>query len=68
MGHVMKCLVSCWKENNKQPINFFEFVIDPASFGSSVENLFHVSFLVKEGKVALMLAESHPDGPGYRWT
>lgn len=59
VGHVMKCLVSCWKENNKQPINFFEFVIDPASFGSSVENLFHVSFLVKEGKVDISLdAES----------
>ena len=66
VGHVMKCLVTCWKDNNKQPINFFKFVIDPACFGSSVENLFHVSFLVKEGKVAL-LAQSDPHGLRSRW-
>ena len=31
----------------------FNFCINPKSFGQSVENLFYVSFLIKEGKVGL---------------
>ncbi|KAL2433289.1 hypothetical protein ABEF95_004746 [Exophiala dermatitidis] len=34
-------------------VPLFDFCIDPRSFGQSVENLFYVSFLIKEGKVGL---------------
>jgi len=51
--HVFKCLVGQFRESGRQPINFFRFVMDPHSFGASVENIFHVSFLVKEGKVKI---------------
>ena len=39
--------------NNREPINFFRFIIDPDSFGKSVENLFHASFLIKEGRAGI---------------
>jgi len=55
--HVFKCLVSAWRQGGQQPVNFFRFVIDPESFGATIENLFHVSFLVKEGKVNVSVDE-----------
>jgi hypothetical protein len=34
-------------------INFFRFVVNPASFGQSVENLFYLSFLTHDGIASL---------------
>ncbi|RKF55432.1 Non-structural maintenance of chromosome element 4 [Erysiphe neolycopersici] len=36
-------------------ISLFNFVINPHSFGQSVENLFYVSFLIRDGKMAVSL-------------
>lgn len=36
-------------------IPLFQFCIDPRSFGQSVENLFYVSFLVRDGTVGVSM-------------
>ena len=55
--NVYKCLVQKFKENERKPINFFKFVLHPSSFGASIENMFHVSFLIKENKVTVRICK-----------
>ena len=45
--HIKRCLVELYKEENLCPIDYFEFTIDPTSFARTVENMFHLSFLIK---------------------
>jgi len=55
--HVFRCLVTKFREAGKRPINYFQFVLHPQCFGTSIENMFHVSFLVKEGKAEISVCE-----------
>ena len=52
-----KILEKRYSHNNKRPVDYFKFVIDPDSFGNTVENMFHVSFLVKQRVVELGISE-----------
>ncbi|KAF1995473.1 Nse4-domain-containing protein [Amniculicola lignicola CBS 123094] len=35
-------------------VSLFDFVVNPTSFGQTVENLFYVSFLIREGNVQVL--------------
>ena len=49
----LRSLVRAFRDNGDQPVDYFLFVLHPTSFAASVENMFHVSFLVKEGRAGL---------------
>ena len=51
-----------FKNNQQNPVNFYEFVCDPTSFANTVENIFHVSFLVKNRKVAMVDSKESRQG------
>lgn len=39
------------------PVNLFRFFINPNDFAQSVENLFYLSFLIRDGECALEIEE-----------
>ena len=41
----------------QDPICYFSFILDPHSFGRTVENMFYASFLIKEGKAKIYFKE-----------
>jgi len=53
-----KCLDDCYARGDRVPVCYFTFVIDPDSFGKTVENMFHVSFLVKQRTVLLAIGSN----------
>eukprot|EP00124_Ichthyophonus_hoferi_P002965 Ihof_evm6s229 gene=Ihof_evmTU6s229 len=41
----------------EEPMGLFSFIVNPTSFCATVENIFHLAFLVKEGYVQISLDE-----------
>lgn len=44
-------------ENADGPVNLFKFIVNPNDFGQSVENMFYLSFLIRDGKCAFEIEE-----------
>lgn len=40
-------LKDVYRKNKKNPVCYFEFVVNPESFGQTVENIFYTSFLIR---------------------
>ncbi|CAL4080422.1 unnamed protein product, partial [Meganyctiphanes norvegica] len=45
---ILGLLKKAVRANNQQPVNYFRFVTNPDSYTYTVENMFHVSFLVRD--------------------
>lgn len=43
-------------------LHYFGFLVDPNSFAHTVENMFHCSFLIKDGRAGVMMGR---DGQPY---
>lgn len=41
-------------------INVFKFIINPDNFAQSVENIFYLSFLIRDGKAAFETKDGEP--------
>lgn len=51
----MKGLMLKHAVNEEGAVDLFKFVVNPKSFGQTVENLFYVSFLIRDGKAGITI-------------
>ncbi|NXH99207.1 NSE4A protein, partial [Pachycephala philippinensis] len=54
---ILTILQTHFENDPDTPISFFDFVIDPNSYARTVENMFHVSFLIRDGLAKVKLDE-----------
>ncbi|NWY69070.1 NSE4A protein, partial [Erithacus rubecula] len=54
---ILGILQTHFENDPNTPISFFDFVVDPNSFARTVENMFHVSFLIRDGLAKIRMDE-----------
>ncbi|XP_040840656.1 EP300-interacting inhibitor of differentiation 3 [Ochotona curzoniae] len=52
---ILGLLQTYFQEYPDTPVPYFEFVVDPNSFSRTVENIFHVSFIIRDGFARIRL-------------
>lgn len=55
---ILGYLKSYYHDDPTTPISYYEFVIDPSSYSRTVENMFHTSFLIRDGLARMYLDDS----------
>ncbi|XP_013109948.1 EP300-interacting inhibitor of differentiation 3 [Stomoxys calcitrans] len=56
---LLKQVSDLFRANNRQPIPYYQLIIDPHNFMNTVENAFQMAFLARDGNIAI---ESGIDG------
>lgn len=57
LDNVYRCLKQQLKRAGSDRIGYYEFCLHPTDFARTVENVFYISFLVKEAKVKIIRPE-----------
>lgn len=50
-------ILMSYEVTESQPVGLYEFALNPTSFSQSIENMFYISFLVKDGKIGVAFDE-----------
>ncbi|XP_059044904.1 non-structural maintenance of chromosomes element 4 homolog A [Achroia grisella] len=59
VSRVNRFILKSYREGGQKPLSYFHVVLDPGSFSRTVENIYHVSFLIRDGKVSVQLDEKY---------
>uniref|UniRef100_A0A914S3G6 Non-structural maintenance of chromosomes element 4 n=1 Tax=Parascaris equorum TaxID=6256 RepID=A0A914S3G6_PAREQ len=55
LDRICSCLRGELGKRGTDHIGYYEFCLDPIDFGRTVENMFHMSFLLKDNRVRLFV-------------